>query len=157
MHTRRFLLPDLRATHQLGRALGQAIQLPAQIALDGDLGSGKTSLSQGIAQGLGITEHVSSPTFALIHAYPFSAGQLLHLDLYRLETQESLWDLDLEFQLQQCPTLLLVEWQSKFSEAWFLPARLQIVLEHSPTGRMAELFFDDHSLLDPDDLPDTLL
>lgn len=157
MHTRRFFLPDLHATHQLGRALGQAIQLPAQIALEGELGSGKTSLSQGIAQGLGITENVSSPTFALIHAYPFSAGQLLHLDLYRLETPESLWDLDLEYQLQQGPTLLLVEWQSKFSEAWFLPARLRIVLEHSAAGRSAEVFFGDKAPLAPDDLPDTLL
>lgn len=153
MQTRRFFLPDLHATHQFGQALGQAIQLPAQIALNGDLGSGKTSLSQGIARGFGITEPVSSPTFALVHEYQGPRGQLLHVDLYRLESPEALWELDLEFQLQQRPTLLLVEWQAKFEDSWFLPQRLRIDLEHRDSGRIVTLFFDDSTPLSPDDLP----
>lgn len=148
MHLFRFFLPDLQATHRLGITLGQSIRLPAQIALDGELGSGKTSLSQGIAKGLGITETVSSPTFALVHEYQSPQGQLLHLDLYRLESTEALWDLDLEFQIQRQPSLLLVEWQSKFPDAWFLPERLCIHLKHTDNGREAEIFLPAESCLD---------
>jgi len=64
--------------------------LPAGLflLLHGDLGSGKTTFVQGLARGLGITEAVTSPTFALVHHYPESTPPLVHCDLYRLDRTE---------------------------------------------------------------------
>lgn len=58
------------------------------VLLYGDLGSGKTTFVQGLARGLGITEVVTSPTFALVHQYPQSTPPLVHCDLYRLDPTE---------------------------------------------------------------------
>ncbi|WP_287128671.1 tRNA (adenosine(37)-N6)-threonylcarbamoyltransferase complex ATPase subunit type 1 TsaE [Candidatus Cyanaurora vandensis] len=71
--------------------------LPAGLflLLDGELGSGKTTFVQGLARGLGIVETVTSPTFALIHAYPEGVPPLIHCDLYRLEP-EQVWGLGLQ-------------------------------------------------------------
>ncbi len=84
-------LSDAAATRQLGRELAALLlsKGPRLLLLHGDLGAGKTCLVQGLAQGLGITEPITSPTFALAQHY---SGQrtghgtaLVHLDLYRLE------------------------------------------------------------------------
>lgn len=74
------------ATHALGRQLGAAVPPGQIIALSGDLGAGKTTLTQGIAVGLGITARVTSPTFTLINQYAPGARRLLlvHIDTYRL-------------------------------------------------------------------------
>jgi tRNA threonylcarbamoyladenosine biosynthesis protein TsaE len=71
-------------TRDLGRRLGEVVEAGDVIALEGDLGSGKTELVKGIAQALGVTSRVHSPTFVLHHRYQ---GRLLidHYDLYRLE------------------------------------------------------------------------
>jgi tRNA threonylcarbamoyladenosine biosynthesis protein TsaE len=74
------------ATHELGRQLGVAVQPGQILALSGDLGAGKTTLTQGIAVGLGISARVTSPTFTLINQYNPGARRLLliHIDTYRL-------------------------------------------------------------------------
>lgn len=74
------------ATHALGRQLGAAVQPGQILALSGDLGAGKTTLTQGIAIGLGITARVTSPTFTLINQYEPGTRRLLlvHIDTYRL-------------------------------------------------------------------------
>src|SRR5205814_8047338 len=71
-------------TRELGRRLGQVLEPGDVIALEGDLGTGKTELVKGIAQALGVASGVHSPTFVLHHRYQ---GRLLieHYDLYRLE------------------------------------------------------------------------
>jgi tRNA threonylcarbamoyladenosine biosynthesis protein TsaE len=81
-------LPDAEATHAWGVKLGQSLPAGTTILLEGDLGSGKTSLVQGIAAGLGITEPIASPTFNLINEYHSGRLPLYHLDLYRLESAE---------------------------------------------------------------------
>ncbi len=73
------------ATFALGKRLGQHIQSGQVIALHGDLGAGKTVLTQGIAAGLGIQARVTSPTFTLVSEYQRANGDLLiHIDCYRL-------------------------------------------------------------------------
>jgi tRNA threonylcarbamoyladenosine biosynthesis protein TsaE len=71
-------------THELGRRLGQVLEAGDVVALEGDLGTGKTELVKGVAEGLGVTSAVHSPTFVLHHRYQ---GRLPieHYDLYRLE------------------------------------------------------------------------
>lgn len=81
-------LPNLEATKRLGRQLGKLLPAGSILLLTGDLGTGKTSLVQGIGEGLGITEPIVSPTFTLINEYFEGRLPLYHLDLYRLEPEE---------------------------------------------------------------------
>ena len=75
--------PD--ATRALGRRIGAAVEPGQVIALRGDLGAGKTTLAQGIAEGLGIAARVTSPTFTLVAEYQSEHGlRLVHVDAYRL-------------------------------------------------------------------------
>lgn len=81
-------LPDAAATRSLGVTLGGSLPVGSVILLEGDLGSGKTTLVQGIGEGLGITEPIVSPTFTLINEYTEGRLPLYHLDLYRLQPTE---------------------------------------------------------------------
>ncbi len=80
----RLILPDARATHQVGCWLGEIATPGTVILLSGELGSGKTCLVQGLGRGLGITESIVSPTFTLVCEYLEGRLPLYHLDLYRL-------------------------------------------------------------------------
>lgn len=81
-------LADPEATRSLGVTLGQSLPNGSVILLKGDLGSGKTTLVQGIGEGLGITESIVSPTFTLINEYTEGRLPLYHFDLYRTEPEE---------------------------------------------------------------------
>jgi len=81
-------LPDAEATRSLGVALGRSLPPGSVILLEGDLGAGKTTLVQGIGEGLGIQDSIDSPTFTLINEYLDGRIPLYHLDLYRLEPVE---------------------------------------------------------------------
>mgnify|MGYP000426813950 CR=1 FL=1 len=81
-------LADAEATRSLGISLGQSLPAGSIILLAGDLGSGKTTLVQGIGQGLGIVDAIVSPTFTLINEYLEGRLPLYHLDLYRLQPSE---------------------------------------------------------------------
>jgi tRNA threonylcarbamoyladenosine biosynthesis protein TsaE len=82
------------------------------IALVGDLGSGKTTLVQGVASGWGSLDPVSSPTFVLVNVYRQSDGQrFFHLDAYRLNGPTEAVDLDLDSMLEQGP--MIVEWAER--------------------------------------------
>ncbi|GAC1451386.1 MAG: tRNA (adenosine(37)-N6)-threonylcarbamoyltransferase complex ATPase subunit type 1 TsaE [Chamaesiphon sp.] len=81
-------LPNTEATRQLGIDLSQSFAPGSTILLEGDLGSGKTTLVQGIGEGLGLQELIVSPTFTLINEYTEGRLPLYHLDLYRLEPAE---------------------------------------------------------------------
>ncbi len=110
------------------------------ILLEGDLGAGKTTLVQGIGEGLGITDSIVSPTFTLINEYLEGRLPLYHLDLYRLEPEEvkalnleSYWE-GVEFELG----IVAIEWAERLS---YKPqAYLSICLNYSvDTGRQASL------------------
>lgn len=81
-------LPDLNHVQALGRCLGKILVPGSILMLEGDLGSGKTTLVQSMGAGLGITDVMASPTFALIHEYPEGRIPLYHFDLYRLDPPE---------------------------------------------------------------------
>lgn len=84
----KFILTSGEATQNLGKQLGQSLPPGTILLLKGDLGAGKTTLVQGIGEGLGITDAIVSPTFTLINEYPEGRIPLYHLDLYRLEPAE---------------------------------------------------------------------
>ncbi|MCP9807340.1 tRNA (adenosine(37)-N6)-threonylcarbamoyltransferase complex ATPase subunit type 1 TsaE [Cyanobium sp. T1B-Tous] len=112
------LLADAAATHAFGRQLAQRLPPGSTLLLRGDLGAGKTCLVQGLAAGLGITEPITSPTFALAQHYPLPhAGGLVHLDLYRLELAAAADELfaQEEEEAQALGALLAVEWPERLS------------------------------------------
>lgn len=82
------LLKNAQATQKLGKQLGEDLAPNSVILLEGDLGAGKTTLIQGIGEGLGITEPILSPTFTLINEYKEGRLPLYHFDLYRLNSEQ---------------------------------------------------------------------
>jgi tRNA threonylcarbamoyladenosine biosynthesis protein TsaE len=84
----RLNLPNLATTQRLGQILGRSLPTGVVILLTGDLGAGKTTLVQGIGQGLGIQDLITSPTFTLIQEYLEGRVPLYHLDLYRLSPSD---------------------------------------------------------------------
>jgi tRNA threonylcarbamoyladenosine biosynthesis protein TsaE len=112
-------------TAELGVGLAGCLEPGDVIVLAGDLGAGKTTLTQGVARGLGVDGPVVSPTFNLLVVHP---GRLTlnHLDLYRLTREEELEDIDFHGTLES-GGVSLIEWGDRFPRA--LPAdRLEISL-----------------------------
>lgn len=124
------------ALRDWGEALGAAVAPGSILALEGELGAGKTTLAQAIARGWGVATEVTSPTYAIVHAYAAPRGPLHHLDLYRLERSEQLAQLGWD-DVVRSPGLVLVEWPERAGAA--LPSSVQrIRLAHlaaDPTRR----------------------
>ena len=107
------------ATRALAAELARVLPPDATLALHGDLGVGKTTFVQGLAHGLGVAEHVTSPTFAIYSVYQGKERRLVHLDAYRLENERQIESLLLdEFLIS--PYCLAIEWPEKISP--LLPA-----------------------------------
>ncbi len=99
-------------TRQLGERLGRALQLGDMLCLQGELGAGKTTFVQGIAQGWGSLDSVSSPTFILVNMYRRADGShLFHMDAYRLDSTGEAEELDLDSMLAE--GALIVEWPER--------------------------------------------
>jgi tRNA threonylcarbamoyladenosine biosynthesis protein TsaE len=122
---------SVQETIQFGKQLGQQLTGGEVLALTGDLGTGKTVLTRGIALGLGIPmDQVSSPTFTLIQEYPGSIP-LIHVDLYRLERPSEISALGLEEYFTPS-TIVIIEWAERFPQ--ILPSdHIAIRLEHGET------------------------
>jgi len=125
-HSFEFISRSTEQTRRLGMRLGALLRVGDVVCLVGDLGSGKTTLVQGIASGWGSLDQVTSPTFVLVNVYrgPDSAC-LYHLDAYRLSSAREAEDLDLEPMLET--GLLVVEWAERIQEA-LPPERMWVTL-----------------------------
>ncbi len=111
-----------------GEALGRSLPPGAVLALEGELGAGKTTLAQAIVRGLGVTEPASSPTYALVHRYRGRRGPVFHLDCYRLRTPAEAGDLDWEGLLRDGDAVL-VEWPER-AGAWLPPPTRRYRMHH---------------------------
>jgi len=108
------LSPD--QTRRMGVRLGSLLKLGDIVCLCGELGAGKTTLVQGIAQGWGSADAVTSPTFVLVNNYRRADGaQMHHLDAYRLQNEMEAEVLDLDNLMES--GILLVEWPEKIRAA----------------------------------------
>ena len=117
MNERIVKLPDANATQMLGIELGKSLTAGSVILLTGDLGSGKTTLVQGLAQGMEIVDSIVSPTFTIINEYFSGRLPLYHLDLYRLNATE-VDDLQLEsywLGLESELGIVAIEWAERLS------------------------------------------
>jgi len=108
-HSMDFFSRSPDQTRRLGMRLGGALQVGDVICLQGDLGAGKTTFVQGVAQGWGSLDSVSSPTFILVNVYRRGdEARLFHMDSYRLDSTLEAEELGLVSMLTQGP--LLIEW-----------------------------------------------
>lgn len=138
----------------LGGALGGALKEAVAgrpyllLALDGELGTGKTTLAAATLAALGVRSRVTSPTYGLVHAHAFALGgtgrqaEVLHVDLYRLRHPAELDELGLEDGIQSTPAaacqVLLVEWFQN-ARGRLGPPDLAFHLMHAKPGRLVEL------------------
>lgn len=113
-----------------GERFGRSIQLPLIVAIAGELGAGKTTLVQAICRGAGVTQEVTSPTFALVHQYATASFPVYHLDLYRLRDERELTNLGWD-DLINDHALVLVEWPERAGSR-LPPDAVPIELEHVP-------------------------
>jgi tRNA threonylcarbamoyladenosine biosynthesis protein TsaE len=137
-HAFEFFSHSTEQTRRLGMRLGALIQPGDLICLQGDLGAGKTTLVQGVAQGWGTLDAVSSPTFVLVNVYRRSDGaQLSHFDAYRIESLAEAEELDFDALLDQ--GALFIEWPERVEP--ILPSeRLWAWLEYETEEHRAMRF-----------------
>jgi tRNA threonylcarbamoyladenosine biosynthesis protein TsaE len=125
-------------TQDLGKRIGQRLQAGDVICLRGPLGAGKTTLTQGIAVGLGVQTWVNSPTFVFVTEH-FGRVPLYHVDAYRLpeNDRDAARDIGLE-ELIGGDGVCVIEWAERV--ATLLPdERLDVQLEHTANGRLVTL------------------
>ncbi len=128
-------------TRALAAELAAALPADTTLALHGDMGVGKTTFVQGLAEGLGVREHVTSPTFAIYSVYEGQGRKLVHLDAYRLEKETQLESLLLE-EFLVSPYVLAVEWPEKTGawlpkDAWHVTLSIVEGDQPSPGLRLA--------------------
>lgn len=109
-----FIVRTEEDTINLGKKIGEKLKKGDVVALDGSLAAGKTYLTKGIAQGLGIQEDITSPTFTLISEYS-GRFNLYHMDVYRLEGVEDFLDLGTEEMLYG-DGVCVIEWSKKVKQ-----------------------------------------
>lgn len=125
-------------TEQLGRTIARALPPePVLLYLEGDLGAGKTTTARALLRELGVTGAVRSPTYTLIERYDTPAGEIAHLDLYRIADPEELHYLALD-ELAEKARLWLVEWPRRGQGA-LPPADMNLYLAIDGDGRSATL------------------
>ena len=144
-------LSDATETRSLGFKLGSQLPAGTVLLLSGDLGSGKTSLVQGIGEGLGIPDSIESPTFTLINEYLNGRVPLYHFDLYRLDPEhavtlypEMYWE-----GVEVEPGIVAIEWSERLP--YQPPHYLELRLSYQDSGRELEIVAVGQSI------PDALL
>jgi tRNA threonylcarbamoyladenosine biosynthesis protein TsaE len=122
-----------KAMKSFGNKLSKLLKSGEVLALIGDLGAGKTQLTQGVAYGLGRQDSVTSPTFALVNEYTDCSPELIHFDWYRMEKPEELLAIGWEDYLER-DAILVIEWPDRFPE--MIPAGSHCIhIEHFEGGR----------------------
>ncbi len=133
-------VPDAAAMDALGRRLGALLRRGDLVVLSGELGAGKTTLTRGIGEGMGVRGPITSPTFVLARVHPPAASgatvPLVHVDAYRLGSARELDDLDLDFD----GAAVVVEWGDGLlddvAESWL---RIRIDRSSSTPGELDRL------------------
>jgi len=133
METLEILTGSGKETKKIGEILGQQIlsyrhPMSIIISLEGELGSGKTTFTQGFAKGLGIKENPRSPTFVIMQIYKFKKRSFIHIDAYRVKSKD-LKILGWRALIKNPENLILIEWGNKIKN--ILPKNsLRIIFKH---------------------------
>ena len=113
-------------TQALGQKLASRLAPGDVIAYFGDLGAGKTAFTRGLAQGLGITDPVTSPTYTIVNEYLSGRIPLFHFDMYRLSSSDELFDIGWEDYLSR-GGVCAVEWSENVEDA--LQDAIRVIIE----------------------------
>ncbi len=132
-HYRELVLPDVATTLAVGRKLSQQLQRGMVVHFLGELGSGKTTLVQGILKGFGITDLVQSPTFTLVNEYSLAQMDIYHFDLYRIEHSSELEAIGFRDYFNQ-GSLCLIEWPQRAAD-WLPEADITCYIDILEEGR----------------------
>jgi tRNA threonylcarbamoyladenosine biosynthesis protein TsaE len=132
------VLPDTDATVALGRRLARLLRAGDLVVLTGGLGAGKTTLTRGLGEGLGVRGAVTSPTFVIARVHPplGDGPELVHVDAYRLGGAAELDGLDLDADLDEAVTV--VEWGAGLAEG-LADDRLELTLVADPATESRRL------------------
>ncbi len=143
MEAERFVISSAepKNTVEIGRVVGRLLKPGNIVLLSGDLGAGKTQLTKGVAEVLGVDEVITSPTFNIMFEHVSKSGVLLrHFDLYRLNDEVELEDIDY-FGLLESDAISVVEWGDKYADSLPLDY-LKVEFKYDEgvdTSRMLEL------------------
>lgn len=122
-----------------GERFGRVATAPLVVTISGELGAGKTTLVQAICRGYGVTDEITSPTFALVHRYGGGRTPVFHLDLYRLESPDELTNLGWD-ELVADDALVLVEWPERAGDR--IPYdHVPLSLQHLPEDPARRVFY----------------
>ena len=123
---------------EFGRGFAKKITKPAIIELVGDVGAGKTTFVRGLAEGLGIKEPITSPSFTISKSYALpGGGRLIHYDFYRLPEPGIMVD-DLVENLNNNDNIIVIEWGESIKEV--LPEKhIKIEIYYTEEGRTVKL------------------
>ena len=127
-------------TLKIGEEIGKQIKFPRVIMLYGELGSGKTVFTRGLALGLAVDDpsQVRSPSFTLVNEYPTNKGLVYHIDLYRIEGLRDLHTIDIE-EILSSPSVVIVEWAEKLFLHPKNPLKVSIYTELKTDSRRVEI------------------
>lgn len=103
-------------TKNLGKQLAKELKPGDFLAFYGNLGSGKTTFIQGLAEGLGIKRRIISPTFIIVRHFSFKKGNFYHVDLYRTETNNDLLSVGLDEIIEDKTNIVALEWAEKLGD-----------------------------------------
>lgn len=120
-------------TLKIGQQIASTLVGGDILLMYGDLGAGKTTLTKGIAKGLGVDNDITSPTFTLMNMYPVDVGnikQLVHIDTYRMEDAQELLDIGVQDYLGSPDTITIIEWPEKIESLLTGKNIKKIHLEH---------------------------
>lgn len=115
-------------TMQEGRRLAKTLTPGSVVAINGSLGAGKTAFVRGIAEGLGISHAVTSPTFTIVNEYP-GAMQLFHFDMYRMADENELFEIGWDDYIAQ-GGICAVEWSDRIPNA-LPPGTITVAIENT--------------------------
>ncbi len=129
-------IKNLTETIELGKKISTELHGGDIVLLEGELGAGKTTLVKGIAEGLGIKQEITSPTFTLMNTYnlqptSYKLQALVHIDTYRLKNEQELIDIGAEDYLGEPSTICIIEWPEKIANLLKNHQTIKIVLTHT--------------------------
>ena len=134
------VLRSTEDTDAFGRELAEEAKPDTVIALTGDLGAGKTTLTKAVAKGLGVTETLTSPTFTIVCEYDSGRFPLFHFDVYRVHDSEELFEIGFEDYMHK-GGLCVIEWADLLEEGMLPEDTIHIKLSYGENDdeRIAEI------------------
>lgn len=141
---KKILLSDAIETEKIAMKIADTIHAPALVFLEGQLGAGKTTFVKGFLRGLGFTEKVKSPTFALIEVYALREKQIVHADLHRIQDTQELEAIGFRDYFTD-KNIVLIEWASRAAHWLPKPSLLcHLKIPEQGEGRILEIKKYEH-------------